>query len=413
MEEHYLMSRKELERATYMGMVLKGSITLKEASEILRISYRHSKRILKRFRQEEERGLIHRSRGRRSPKRIDDYLRDKIASLYKENYSDFSISLFKEKLFLIHNITLSRETIRTILKEYGVYKSRKARRNSKSVHVFRERKRHAGELIQVDGSTHRWLEDRCKDKFTLMGYIDDATGEIFAKFYDYEGVYSFLDSFLEFVKINGLPKSIYTDRHSTYKTTRKPTIQEELKNKRPATQVERILKRVGVELIHAYSPQAKGRIERLFKTLQDRLIKEMRLKGIKTKEEANCFLKEYIPLFNKQFAKQPKSNISLFKKLDKDFDYEWEFALESQRNINNDYTIRYKGRLFQIKDVFSVRRKQKVLIKESIYGPIRVFYKDRELQIEEVNKKETSSICKISLNHSFISSSFEQKEKEK
>ncbi len=378
------MSRKELERATYMGMVLKGSITLKEASEILRISYRHSKRILKRFIQEEERGLIHRSRGKRSPKRIDDYLRDKIASLYKENYSDFSISLFKEKLFLIHNITLSRETIRTILKEYGVYKSTKARRNSKSVHVFRERKKHAGELVQVDGSTHRWLEDRCKDKFTLMGYIDDATGEIFAKFYDYEGVYSFLDSFLEFVKINGLPKSIYTDRHSTYKTTRKPTIQEELKNKRPATQVERILKRVGVELIQ--------RIERLFKTLQDRLIKEMRLKGIKTKEEANCFLKEYIPLFNKQFAKPSKSNISLFKKLDKDFNYEWEFALESQRNINNDYTIRYKGRLFQIKDVFSVRRKQKVLIKESIYGPIRVFYKDRELQIEEVNKKETSSI---------------------
>ena len=405
MEGHYLMSRKELERATYMGMVLKGSITLKEASEILRISYRHSKRILKRFIQEEERGLIHRSRGKRSPKRIDDYLRDKIASLYKENYSDFSISLFKEKLFLIHNITLSRETIRTILKEYGVYKSRKARRNSKSVHVFRERKKHAGELVQVDGSTHRWLEDRCKDKFTLMGYIDDATGEIFAKFYDYEGVYSFLDSFLEFVKINGLPKSIYTDRHSTYKTTRKPTIQEELKNKRPATQVERILKRVGVELIQ--------RIERLFKTLQDRLIKEMRLKGIKTKEEANCFLKEYIPLFNKQFAKPSKSNISLFKKLDKDFNYEWEFALESQRNINNDYTIRYRGRFFQIKGTFSVRRKQKVLIKESIYGPIRVFYKDRELQIEEVNKKETSFVCQTFLNHSFISSSFEQRKKEK
>ncbi len=121
-------------------------------------------------------------------------------------------------------------------------------------------------------------------------------------------------------------------------------------------------------------------------------------------------MKEYIPLFNKQFAKQPESNISLFKKLDKDFDYECKFALKSERSINNNYTIRYKGRLFQIKDTFSVRRKQKVLIKESIYGPIRVFYKDKELQIEEVNKEEISSICKTSSNP-FFTSSFEQGEK--
>jgi len=380
------MSKKETERLKYLGMVSEGMISLKQASMLMGVSYRHSKRIMKRFKEEGEKGLIHKLRGKTSKRKTDDSIIDKICSLYAKLYPDFSIALFHEKLSSIHNINISRETVRTILKNKDLYKTRRRKKN-KSVHIFRERKQHKGELIQIDGSTHKWLEDRYDKKLTLMGYIDDATGEVFARFYDYEGVYPFLDSFIEFTKQYGLPKSIYTDRHSTYMTTRKPSIEEQLENKRPKTQVETILDKLRVKFIHAYSPQAKGRVERLFETLQDRLIKEMRLENIKTKEDANRFLEEYLPIFNKRFTKTPKSNLSYFRSLDKDFDYEWEFALESIRTVNNDHTIRFKGRLLQIKDIYSVRRKQKVLIKESIYGNIRVFYKDKELKIKEIEKE--------------------------
>ena len=190
MEGHYIMSKKETERLKYLGMVSQGVISLKQASMLMGISYRHSKRIMKRFKEEGEKGLIHRLRGKTSKRKTDDFIRNRICSLYSELYSDFSIALFLEKLLSIHNINISRETLRTILKDEGLYKT-KRKKKSKSVHLFRKRKHHKGELIQIDGSTHRWLEDRYDKKLTLMGYIDDATGEIFARFYDYEGVHPF------------------------------------------------------------------------------------------------------------------------------------------------------------------------------------------------------------------------------
>lgn len=378
----YLMKQRELERLRVVQMVLDGKITQRYASSLLGLSYRQTKRVVRRIKEEGVSGVIHKSRGKSSKRKISDSLRSLVLSLYRDIYPDFSVTLFREKLEYVHDIHLSRETIRKVLIDGNLRKSRK--KNKRRVHIFRKRKDSFGELIQIDGSTHRWLEERMDGKLTLMGYIDDATGNTFARFYDYEGVSPFLDSFIRFAKIYGLPKSIYVDRHSTYKTTREPTIEEQLENRKPKTQVERILGNLGVNIIHAYSPQAKGRVERLFKTLQDRLIKEMRLKGIRTKEDANCFLEEYLPVFNKQFAKTPKSNISVFRKLSKDFDYEWSFALEYTRTVGNDYTIRYKGNMYQIENTSSLLRKRKVTVKETISGKIKMFYKGEELKLRKI-----------------------------
>jgi len=164
----------------------------------------------------------------------------------------------------------------------------------------------------MDGSHHDWFEGRGAG-CVFMGYIDDARGEVFGRFYPYEGTIPAMDSFKRYIKKNGLPMSVYLDKHTTYKSTAKPTIQDELNNTQPLSEFERALKELGVEVIHANSPQAKGRIERLFGTLQDRVVKEMRLRGIRTIEEANCFLEEYLPLYNSRFAVCPKGKDNLHR----------------------------------------------------------------------------------------------------
>ncbi len=206
--------------------------------------------------------------------------------------------LASEKLEEIDNIKISDETLRIWLLEAGYWKKSRKSRQHRS---WRERKEHFGEMILMDGSHHHWLEER-GEKLVLMGYIDDATSKVYGQFYDYEGTLPALDSLKKYINKYGIPMQIYLDRHTTYRSPKKLTIKEELKGLRSQSQFERACEELGIELIHADSPQAKGRIERLFGVLQDRLIKEMRLARVSSKEQANKFLDSYLPKYINKFG---------------------------------------------------------------------------------------------------------------
>lgn len=293
---------RELKRLKVVQEAIDGHITQNEAALMLGLSERQVRRVVRAVREEGDRGVIHKSRGLPSNRRMPDHVKEKALLLYQGKYPDFGPTLASEKLLEADGLRVSDETLRIWLIENGLWKKKRKR----SVHrQWRPRKECFGEMVQMDGSHHDWLEGR-GPQLVLMGYIDDATNTTFARFHEYEGTLPAMDSFKRYVRKYGLPLSVYLDRHTTYKSPRKLTPEEELEGiAEPMSEFERALKELGVEVIHAHSPQAKGRIERLFGVLQDRLIKEMRLRGVKTKDEANEFLEEYLPGYNQRFNLSP------------------------------------------------------------------------------------------------------------
>lgn len=386
MKEEIRLSKKELNRYEIIQKVLNRQIDRKKGAELLELSYRHIKRIVKRVEREGAEGLIHKNRGKPSAKKFPDSKIQEILNIYINNYPDFKPLFATEKLEECHNIKISSESLRKILINADIWKPKK--RNAKNTHIWRERKEHCGEMIQVDGSHHRWLEDRLDQEFCLMAYIDDATGKAWGKFYEYEGVLPALDSFIEYSKIYGFPHSVYLDGHSTYKTTRQPSTDELLRNEYADTQFERIMKNIGVIKINARSPQAKGRVERLFKTLQDRLIKEMRLANICTIEAANKFLETFWSKFNSKYAIEPKKHTSLFKQIPDNFDYKWIFSIQDKRTVLNDFTVRWKNRLFLLLNRRITLKKTKVFIQQSLDGDIRIVSKHNQLSYKEITEKD-------------------------
>jgi transposase len=371
-----MMSRNELQRLHVIKKVLEGVVTQNEASQILLLSDRQVRRIVQRIKGEGEQGVIHRSRGKPSNRKTLQIVREKIITLYRKHYKDFGPTLASEKLLERDHIRIHDETLRLMLIQSGDWVKTRKKKKCRS---FRERRGHVGEMVQMDGSHHKWFEDR-GPKCVLMGYIDDASNETFARLYDYEGTIPAMDSFRRYIDTYGLPVSIYLDKHSTYKSTARPTIEDELKNTEPASQFERALKELSVRIIHANSPQAKGRVERLFETLQDRLIKEMRLEGIATIEEGNMFLKEYLPLYNRRFAVHPVKEGNLHRPLDKDTDLTMILCRKTERTLKNDRTIQYRAKLYQVEDII----RGKVMVHECLDGSLVVTHKDRRVRFHEI-----------------------------
>lgn len=259
------MSQEELKRINVIHQAIDKGLTQVEAAGILGLSDRQVRRIIKRVIEEGDRGIVHRSRGKPSHNMIPDKIKTRVLELYEERYAGFGPTLATEKLLEIDKIGLSRETLRNWLKEKGIeYRGRKR----KAHRQWRQRRRYFGEMIQMDGSHHDWLESRGPE-CVLMGYVDDATGNVFARFYPYEGTIPAMDSFKRYIKKYGIPLSIYLDKHTTYKSTKKPSIEDQLKGIEPLSEVARAFKELGVKIIYAHSPQAKGRIERQFRTFQD------------------------------------------------------------------------------------------------------------------------------------------------
>ena len=377
------LSRKELIRLHVIQKVLDRHITQTQASDSLKVSDRQIRRILERFKFEGEKGLAHKSRGRPSNNRTSDDIRAKAIELYKSRYADFGSTLASEKLKELHKIHVARQTLALWLKEAGLYIPRRKRSTH---HLWRERKARFGQMLQMDGSVHDWLEGR-GPKMTLMAYIDDATNTVFARFYDYEGTFPAMDSFKRYIKKYGIPQSVYFDRHTTYKSNAKLTVEDELAGRGPKSQFERALEELGVTPIHAYSPQAKGRIERLFGIFQDRLVKELRLAGAKTQEEANRFLEEYLPKYNRQFIRQARELENAHrKKMPETHELARILSIREPRSLLQNGTVHHKGKIYLVKKRFENRRPKTVFVEERLDGGLKVMDARQELEYAAVEE---------------------------
>lgn len=380
------MTEEELLRYEIINKLIIKEIKAKEASKILNVSIRQIKRLKVKVRQKGAEGLIHQNRGKDSNRKIDPGIIEKAKKFLKEKYSDFGPTFAAEKLEENHEIKLSDEKVRQLMMEEKLWNP-KLRKETGQYHAWRERKECFGEMEQFDGSYHKWLENRNEEMCLLLS-IDDATGKItHAKFDKNEGVVAVFNFWLEYFKKNGLPVSVYLDKFSTYKINHPSAVD----NKDLMTQFQRAMNGVGVKLISAHSSEAKGRVERVFQTLQDRLVKEMRLTGISTIEKANEFLKEYIPKFNEQFSVVPRSQNDLHKKLSQELKEKLPqiFSVQSPRKVGSDYTIMFETRFFQLAEIQprAVYKKDIVMIEEHLGGEIKIFFKERYLNFQELPER--------------------------
>ena len=378
-----LMSVKEVRIYEEIKRVMAKQIRQIEAAKNLGISERQVRRLVKRVTEGGKEGLMHRLRGKVSCKKIKVEKKDQIIDLYAERYRDFTLTLAQEKLLEIEKISISRESLRSILLSAGLWETvRKGRKHRQ----WRERKACYGEMEQLDGSHHDWLEGRGPG-MVLMSFIDDATGRVHAKFFAYEGTIPAMELMKEYIKKYGKPRIVYLDKHSTYKSPREATIEEQLRNEKPMSQFERALKELGIEVIHANSPQAKGRIERSFRTHQDRLIKEMRLAKINTMEEANKFLKEYyLPKHNRKFSIRPVNEDDMHMPVSEEQNLNNILAIKTDRVVRNDYTIAYEHNLYQLYTNLALKGR-KVKVVEKLNLKMHIEYKGESIKYSKIDLK--------------------------
>lgn len=379
-EETVRMSVPELKRVHVIRQVMNKALRQREAGEVLGLTTRQVRRLIQRVRAEGDAGLVHRSRGTPSNRRYRPTLKARVLRLYAKHYRDFGPTLAAEKLAEQQAITLSAETLRQWLRATGVTHFQ---RRTRPHRAWRARKAHVGELVQLDGSHHDWFEGR-GPRCVLMAYIDDASSQVCARFYAYEGTIPALDSFERYVQCYGVPHSVYTDNHTTYRALGEPTVAQQLAGEKPQSQFERALAELGVTVIHAHSPQAKGRVERLFKTLQDRLVKDLRLAGLTTIEAANQFVETWLPRYNKRFAVPPAQAADLHRPSPTRRDLDRSLCLKTPRVVRRDWTVAHHGQLFQIKTPIHT---QTVLVEEHLDGTMRITYRGQPLRYHAITAR--------------------------
>lgn len=340
------MTPRDLERRDIIQRLLRRQLTAKTAALQLKISVRHTKRLKAKAKQQGLAALLHARRGTPSPNRLPAREQKQISSLLQEKYYDFGPTLAAEKLKELHQIDRDPKTIRAIMIAEGLWKPRQKRRKEQH-RQWRLRRAAYGELVQFDGSYEEWFENRAPE-CCLLAAIDDATGRVVnARFDQHEGVVPVFGFWEQYLKQTGKPVAIYLDKFSTYQLNH-PLAKE---NADTLTQFQRAMQTLRIEVIPANSPQAKGRVERLFGTLQDRLIKELRLQGINTIEAANAFLiKKFIPDFNQRFAVAPRSQMHLHRPLGKREAEQLPAILSrhNERTVRNDYTISWQNQWYQL-----------------------------------------------------------------
>ncbi len=383
------MTEKELARYGIIKNLIDKKINGADASRQIRVSVRQVKRLKVMVIEFGPKGLIHGNRGKDGNRKLDFRIIERIKKYLRKNYYDFGPTFASEKLFENHDIKISKETVRAIMTEMGLWKS-KPRKQSKNRHVWRARKDNFGEMEQFDGCYHIWFGE---DESCLLLSVDDATGRItYAKFDYNESTMAVFDFWWDYFEKNGLPLSIYLDKFSTYKVNHKNAVD----NKDLITQFQRAMNQVGIEPITAHSPEAKGRVERMFETLQDRLAKELRLAGITAMEEANKFLEEYIPKFNAKFAVAPKRETDLHKELDgKTKDRLPQiFSIQNERGVNNDYTVRFKNKFYQLSETqpTTVYKKDTVVIEEHLNGTVKISLREHCLNYLELPERPKREI---------------------
>ena len=377
------MSDKERERLVTMRAVVAGQITPGQAAEQLGISVRQVHRSLVRYRAEGAAGLIHRSRGRPSNRRYPAQAQARALALIQERYRDFGPTLAAQMLEERDGIKVSRETLRRWMIEHDLHRPR---RRKVVYHQWRERRPCRGELLQLDGSQHAWLEGRGRLEPALMGAIDDATGRLLLHFAPAESTEAVMRLLHAYISLYGRPLALYADRHSIYRAHRKASVEEQLQGLEAETQVGRALRELHIEYIPAYSPQAKGRVERSFRTLQDRLIKQMRLEDICDLDSANRFLHErFLAAHNERFAVRPASAHDAHRCAE-GFDLDAILSHQQTRVVSNDYTIRYHNTRYQIAraSVVAGLRGATVIVERRLDGSLHVRFRDCYLTVTQL-----------------------------
>ena len=376
------MSAKEVKRVETLGLVRKGALTLVEASEVLALSYRQAKRVWRRFQREGVGGLVHQSRGRVGNRRLPARVREKALTLVKQKYGDYGSTLAAECLAEEDGLTVQAETLRRWRIAAGLWKSR-----GTAVHRMRRPRRScAGQMVQMDGSEHDWLEGR-GPRCSLMVIIDDATNWTYARFYPSETLAAAMDCFRRYIQWRGIPHELYVDRDSIYRSDRAPTAQEVLSGTGPLTQFGRAMTQLSIRLILAGSPQAKGRVERRHGVFQDRLIKALRRRKISRLTAANAYLdREFLRQLNARFNVAPANPTDVHRRVGR-LNLNLIFCRRENRTVGLDWCVLYENRVFQL-----LRREQRlalvrrvVEVHEQLDGHIVIRYQGRDLAWREIH----------------------------
>ena len=340
------MNRKERQRLVVLSRVKDKELSRSAAAEVLGLSLRQVHRLHLRYLSEGDKGLAHRARGRPSTRKIAQSEQGRALELYRSTYRGFGPTLLAEKLGADHGIWVSHDTARRWLIAEGLLeRGRKARRSRRR----RMRKERFGQMVQMDGSHHRWFDDR-GGKCCLMVIIDDATGQMRGRFYEQETLVAAMEMFGKWCGEFGVPQSLYVDRAGIYRADREATLEEIRSKKAPLTQFARAMKELDVRLILAQSPQAKGRVERANGTLQDRLIKEMRLVGISTIERANAWLEQsaFFQKLSEQFGVKPMDANDAHRPVV--MDLSCVLCVKDKRSVSLDGCLQWQGQTLQLKD---------------------------------------------------------------
>lgn len=337
---------KEQKRLRVLVEVEAGRLSAEEGAQVLGVSERQVWRLLAAFREQGAGGLVHGNRGREPVNKLPAGMRERIVDLAREQYADYNDSHFAEKLGEQHGIIVSRSTLRRLRRSIGQGSPRKCRR---PLHrKRRERYCQSGMVLQLDGSPHDWLEER-GPRLTLLVAIDDASSEVpNGVFRQQEDDAGYLELVRGISRSHGLPMAVYTDRHTIFRSPKEATLEQELAGERPRTQFGRVMDELHIEMIPAYSPQAKGRVERLLGTLQDRLVKELREAGASTQDEANQVLQRFLPRYSARFGVSPALPGSAYRPWPKDLQPEEVFCFKHCRTVSNDNTISFDGKRLQI-----------------------------------------------------------------
>ena len=369
-----LLNMKERKRMVVLEKVKVKGIKLKEASEIIGLSYRQTKRIWSRYKKYGAYGLPHALRGTVGNRRKDKALKENVVTLYREKYKDFGPTLASEKLEELDGLEVNRETLRRWLRDACLWAGRSKHRAHRR---RRARRAHFGELVQLDGSDHKWFEKRRADRTCLMVMVDDATGHTEAIMSEKETTKSALAILRKWVERHGVPSALYTDKKNIYVSDREPTPEEKRQGSPHLTKFGQVCQRLGIEIIPANSPQAKGRVERKNGVFQDRFVKELRLQDITMISGANGIIGEFTDDINQRFAIKPSHPANYHCKLPPNIDLDEIFSIESKRAVQNDWTLSYDGKTYQILNPkANSSPRKKVTVSERPDG--RIFCRDGE-----------------------------------
>lgn len=380
MTNYITMSLQEVKKYDILRKTITKELNGSQAAQLLNISTRQVRRLKAKVRNQGAEGLVHGSRGKPGNRSIQDQEKQNIINLIREKYLDFGPLLVSEKLAELNHIDRSKSMVRSLMIAEGLWQPHAKK---KELHrAWRERKASKGELIQYDGSYEHWFEDR-GEKCCLLASIDDADSEVKAKFDNHEGIEPTFSYWQEYIERQGKPNAIYVDKFSTYSMNHK-LAQE---NPDTLTQFERAMTELNIGIIHAHSPQAKGRVERIFRTLQDRLIKELRLSNISTIKEANEFLvKDFLPKFNAMFMVEARSKTDLHKKLNEQEKKKLDsiFSRQYKRVVNNDFTVSHQKHYYQLEknQPVTICKQDKITIEERMDKSIQLRLRGKYLNYQ-------------------------------